>query len=252
MYCYIQMCCFSDKLKCSEHCNCRAKFNAVCIAVLHCSGVTCSAVRNFPLQLIPMVELLGCCIRQSQDILNAVSGSHKTYWMLYQAVTRPFECCIRQSQDLLNAVSGSHKTFLMLYQAITRPLRCSIRQSQDLLNAVSGSHKTFWMLYQAVTRPFECCIRQSQDLLNAVSGSHKTSSYTNMVENSDKIITIRAGFVSLMVLIQLSIYIRSYKLRHEVYTSGQFKVLMIEPNSRVSITTGCTLDNREKLGFDSL
>jgi len=108
------------------------------------------------------------------------------------------------------------------------------------------------MLYQAVARPLECCIRQSQDLLNAVSGSRKTSSYTNLVENSDKIIMTRAGFVSVIVLIQLSICIPSYKLRHEVYTSGHFKCLMIEPNNRVSITTGCTLDVRGKLGFDSL
>ena len=61
----------------------------------------------------------------------------------------------------------------------------------------------------------------------------------------------RAGFRSVIVLIQLSIYIRSYKRRHKVYTSGQFKCLMIEPNSRVSITTGCALDDRGKLRFGS-
>jgi hypothetical protein len=143
--------------------------------------------------------------------------------MRYQAVARHLECTIRQSQDVLNAVTGSRKTSRMHYQAVARRLECTIRQSQDISNALSGSRKTSRMRYQAVARHLKCAIRQSQDISNALSGSRKTSSYTNLVKNSDRIIMTRAGFESVIVLIQLSIYIHSYKRRREVYTSGQLK-----------------------------
>ena len=120
------------------------------------------------------------------------------------------------------------------YQAVARHLQCNIRQSQDIWDAATGSRKTSRMHYQAVARHLKCAIRQSQDISNAVSGSRKTSSYTNLVKNSDRIIMTRAGFESvivLIVLIQLSICIHSYKRRREVYTSGQLKWLIIEPNS---------------------
>ena len=55
-----------------------------------------------------------------------------------------------------------------------------------------------------------CSIRQSQDLLDAVSGSHSTSSYTNLVVNSNEIIMTRDGFECVIVLIRLSVYIRSH------------------------------------------